>query len=89
MRGAFRFQEFIFMATDKATTMGHIKRDALEKAKVLIPSHEDYEQIGHILQPIYDSIVVNRVENLKFATLRAPLLPCLMSGEIDISSIEI
>ncbi len=82
-------QEFVKMAADRATTMGHIKRDALEKARVLIPNKEDYNHIGTLLQPLYDSIITNRIENRQLATLRDSLLPRLMSGEIDVSSIEV
>jgi len=82
-------QEFVKMATDRATTMGHIKRDALEKARVLIPNKEDYNHIGTLLQPLYDSIIANRIENRQLATLRDTLIPRLMSGEIDVSNIDI
>lgn len=37
---------FIAVAADKATTMGHIKRDELAKAEVIIPSGSDYKRIG-------------------------------------------
>ncbi|MDU6735274.1 MAG: restriction endonuclease subunit S [Veillonella sp.] len=43
---------FIYIATDKATTMGHIKRDELAKAEVFIPHEADYRRIGALLQPI-------------------------------------
>ena len=56
---------FIAVAADKATTMGHIKRDELAKAKVLIPNETDYNRIGALLQPIYDLIISNRIENKK------------------------
>lgn len=80
---------FISVAADKATTMGHIKRDELAKAEVFIPNESDYSRIGELLQPIYDLIISNRIENKKLALLRDTLLPKLMSGELDISNIEI
>ena len=75
---------FTSMAKDKATTMGHIKRDALEKAQVLIPSEQDYQTLGAILAPMYEQIVRNRVANRKLAHLRNSLLPRLMFGEIEL-----
>ena len=69
--------------------MGHIKRNDLEKAIVVIPSQEDYARIGEILSPIYKAIVENRLENNMLTQLRDTLLPQLMSGELDISTIEI
>lgn len=79
---------FIAVAADKATTMGHIKRDELSKAEVLIPNEADYKRIGALLQPIYDLIIANRIENKKLAETRDTLLPKLMSGEIDISEVD-
>jgi len=82
-------EHFITVATDKATTMGHIKRDELEKAKVIIPNSTDYKRIGVLLQPIYEFIIKNRIENKKLIFLRNTILPKLMSGEIDVSEINI
>ena len=82
-------EHFIAIAADKATTMGHIKREELSKAEVVIPSDVDYQKISAILKPIIDLIIANRVENRKLATIRDELLPKLMSGEIDVSGIEI
>ena len=79
---------FIAVAADKATTMGHIKRDELAKAEVLIPNEADYNRIGALLQPIYDLIIANRIENKKLAETRDTLLPKLMNGEIDISEVD-
>ena len=79
---------FIAVAADKATTMGHIKRDELSKAEVLIPNEADYKRIGALLQPIYDLIIENRIENKKLAETKDTLLPKLMSGEIDISEVD-
>ena len=85
----YHLAEFAHIAASKATTMGHIKRNDLEKAIVVIPSQEDYARIGEILSPIYKAIVENRLENNKLTQLRDTLLLQLMSGELDISTIEI
>lgn len=82
-------QKFIAIASGMATTMGHIKREELEKAKVLIPSPSDYQRIGNILKPLYELVISNRIENKKLSELRDSLLPKLMSGELDVSDIEI
>ena len=80
---------FIAVAADKATTMGHIKREDLAKAEVLIPNNKDYDRIGALFQPIYDLIIANRIENKKLAKTRDALLPKLMSGELDVSNLDI
>ena len=69
--------------------MGHIKREDLGKAVVLIPSDEDYQQIGAVLQPIYDLIINNKIENRQLASVRDSLLPKLMSGELDVSEVAL
>ena len=79
---------FVAVAADKATTMGHIKRDELAKAEVLIPNEADYNRIGALLQPIYEMIISNRIENKKLAATRDTLLPKLMNGEIDMSEVD-
>ena len=82
-------EHFAFIAADKATTMGHIKREELEKAKVIIPSSECYQKMKQIMTPIYDLLISNRVENTRLSALRDALLPKLMSGEIDVSNVDI
>ena len=80
--------QFIAIAADKATTMGHIKREDLENTKVLIPTEKDYETIGDLLAPLYEQIVNNRIENRKLTLLRNSLLPRLMSGELSVVDIQ-
>lgn len=86
---AHHLARFIAIAADKATTMGHIKREELAKAEVVIPDIASMERIGGIMQPIYDLIISNRIENRKLSTVRDTILPQLMSGEIDVSNIQL
>ena len=85
----YHLNEFIGIAKDKATTMGHIKREHLKNALVLIPDKDDYEEIGDMMRPLYDSIISNRITNMRLGDLRDSILPKLMSGEIDVSKIKI
>ena len=85
----YHLDRFIAVASDKATTMGHIKRDELAKAGVLIPNKSTYNRIGALLKPIYNLIIANCIENKKLAKIRDTLLPKLMSGELDVSEIEL
>ena len=82
-------QKFAAIAADMATTMGHIKREELSKAEVLIPSQSDYDRIGGLLAPLYDLVIANRIENRKLASLRDELLPQLMSGQLDVSEVSL
>lgn len=80
---------FIMMAKDRATTMGHIKRSALAESEVLIPSVEQLEILTRRMQPIVDELIANKIQSRKLADLRDALLPKLMSGEIDVSKVEL
>lgn len=82
-------EHFAFIAADKATTMGHIKREELEKAKVVIPSSDCYQKMNQIMTPIYDLLISNRIENNRLIQLRDTLLPKLMNGETDVSKVDI
>ena len=82
-------QKFAAIAADMATTMGHIKREELSKAEVLIPSQSDYDRIGGLLAPLYDLVIANRIMNRKLASLRDELLPQLMSGQLDVSGVSL
>ena len=85
---AHHLARFIAIAADKATTMGHIKREELAKAEVLIPCEGDYTSLSSIMQPIFELIISNRIETRKLAALRDELLPKLMTGEIDVSTVQ-
>ncbi len=86
---AHHLDRFIAIAADKATTMGHIKRDELAKAEVLIPPYEKYQEINSVINPIFELIIANRIESRTLAELRDKLLPKLMSGQIDVSNIQL
>lgn len=76
--------DFIRIAKDKAVTMGHIKREHLDKAKILIPTNEIYSDVTKILKPIFGSIINLRIENNNLSEIRDGLLPKLMSGEVRV-----
>lgn len=80
---------FIFLAADKATTMGHIKREELDKVEVIIPDDKTYSKLTMTLSPIIDTIINNRVENRRLSEIRDNLLPELMSGNINVEDITI
>ena len=86
---AHHLDRFIAVAADKATTMGHIKREELEKVEVIIPSKCDYKRIGALIKPLFDLIISNRIENRKLTALRNTLLPKIMAGDIDVSDIQL
>ena len=82
-------RKFIAMAKDRATTMGHIKRSALANAAVKIPPSDVLRSQTKAMQPLVDEAVGLKIQSRKLANLRDALLPRLMSGEIDVSQIEL
>ena len=82
-------ENFIAIAADKATTMGHIQRGHIHAALTLVPSKQVYNELSSILSPIINKLIQSRIESQRLAKLRDNLLPKLMSGEIDVSEIEV
>ena len=55
----------------------------------VIPSKEAINKFNKTLQPLFDLIISNQRENQQLSTLRDSLLPKLMSGELDVSDIDL
>ena len=82
-------RKLIAMAKDRATTMGHIKRSALANAAVKIPPSDVLRSQTKAMQPLVDEVVGLKIQSRKLANLRDALLPKLMSGEIDVSKVDL
>ena len=52
-------------------------------------SDDDAKAFLDVAEPIYQAVLSNSIENLRLAALRDSLLPKLMSGEIDVSGIQL
>lgn len=78
--------EFIRIAADRATTMGHIKRSNLSEAKVLVPNCETMIKMGEKLLYLIELFIEKSIEVKTLVELRDILLPNLMSGKITINS---
>lgn len=52
-------------------------------------SDDDAKDFLDVAEPIYQAILSNSFENLRLAALRDSLLPKLISGELDVSSIPL
>ena len=62
---------------------------SLEKYKLYYPDEKAAKEFSDIVIPIRDRIRANRKENQKLEELRDSLLPKLMSGELDVSDLDI
>lgn len=85
----YHLEKFRGIASDKATTMGHIKRSHLSEAKVIIPDDRNFEILNGIMQPLLKQIIDIKVQNGTLRDLRDSLLPKLMSGEVRVPIEEV
>lgn len=73
----------------EGTVFGSINRDALNSMPIDIPPQEIMEQFEDIVAPMDAEIRNNYDEICRLQALRDSLLPRLMSGELDISELDI
>ena len=66
-----------------------ISQANLNKVPVVIPSKAELSDFDSIVQPIFAQIRNLRAENDRLATTRDTLLPRLMSGELDVSDLDL
>ena len=66
-----------------------VSQQNLKKVPAIIPSKQALSAFDEIIQPIFAQIRNLRDENANLSQLRDTLLPKLMSGELDVSDIEI
>ena len=73
----------------EGTVFGSINRSALNDMPIDIPSEDAIAEFEAIARPMEDMIRSNSAENGRLQELRDSLLPRLMSGEVDVSDIDI
>ena len=61
----------------------------IETEEIVIPPLEIVERFDVVCQAIANKIYANGLENERLANLRDTLLPKLMSGEVDVSGIQL
>ena len=54
-----------------------------------IPALKDLRAFDEIVTPMFEAITANESESIRLAALRETLLPRLLSGELDISELEL
>ena len=57
--------------------------------ELILPSEDDLAEFQSLVSPMYAQIRINAIENDRLKRLRDSLLPKLMSGEIDVSTIQL
>lgn len=61
----------------------------IKNSDVIIPSRDINQGFNKIGEAIFEKIFANQQENIQLSALRDTLLPKLMSGEIDVSKVDI
>ena len=92
---------YLYACLNSTETSNFLKRKALgsvqkyvntgeiNSIEIKVPSSEKMEEIASILDPIFSQMELNILENESLTELRDILLPKLMSGELDVSDIDL
>ena len=73
----------------EGTVFGSINRDGLSNLPVNIPSAEEIAKFEATVRPMDNLIRTNHEEICRLQSIRDSLLPKLMSGEIDVTDIQL
>ena len=60
-----------------------------ESEQIMKLSDDDATAFLRVAEPMFQEVLNNNIENLRLSTLRDSLLPKLMSGEIDVSAVQL
>lgn len=71
------------------STIVNLNKTQFGKIPVTIPSEQVLCNFDTLCKPLFEMILSNQKENIKLANLRDTLLPKLMSGELDVSDIDL
>lgn len=77
------------VAGSKGTKMPRGDKQQIMAYPICIPSAEYIEKFNQAVAPMLETVYTNRIEANNLANIRDTLLPKLMSGEIDVSEIQI
>ena len=75
--------------TQVATTVIHIGKKDFDAFEITLPDPRVLDSFDAITTPMVEKIVENRFEIKQLELLRDALLPKLMSGELDVSNIQL
>ena len=75
--------------TQVATTVIHIGKKDYDAFEIMLPDAATLDSFDSLTAPMIMRVVSNSFENKRLAVMRDALLPRLMSGEIDVSKIDL
>ena len=82
-------QKIDYSSMNRGSTQPLITQGDLKKISILVPDNDTlakFERLASLLMALWEA---NNAENIKLASLRDTLLPKLMSGQIDVSCIDL
>ena len=85
----FSLKKQLDVFNGEGTVFGSINRNSLNDMPILIPSYDILDEFERIVAPMDLTIRNNYDENCRLQDIRDTLLPRLMSGELDVSDIEL
>lgn len=81
--------EIINKLGQSGSTIVNLNKAQFGKIEVIIPSTKVMLEFTKLVEPIFELILLNQKENNRLSNLRDTLLPKLMSGELDVSNIDL
>lgn len=86
----FHFVKDIDLASLNAgSAVPSMTTNILNALQLYIPDGKTLQKFEELVQPMYSTIQENEKQSKKLATMRDTLLPRLMSGELDVSNIDL
>ena len=82
------FKAFIAARTE-GSVIPHLYQKDFMEFKFPLPASDKMMTFEEIAEPMFSQIICNLNENKKLTSLRDVILPKLMSGELDVSEIDI
>lgn len=72
-----------------STGQTELPRDRVKAMELPLPDEDTLSKFNELVIPMTDAVISNQKENARLSQLRDTLLPKLMSGEIDVSELEL
>ena len=81
--------EVINKLGQSGSTIVNLNKAQFGKIKVTVPSVSNMKTFDATVAPLFALILANQKENIHLSSVRETLLPRLMSGELDVSDIDL
>ena len=85
----FSLKKHLDVFNGEGTVFGSINRKSLNEMPLLIPSSEKLDEFETLVSPMDTAIRNNYDEICRLSQLRDSLLPKLVSGELDVSNLDL